>query len=103
MELLSQRASRGTQPSPRCRALLDTRTRATVFAFRSWPINTTQTDPGSLGDNQLCGVDSFGHGTYTAEGITKLCEGLKGSAVTSLSCAAAPSACSLLRQLPLKE
>ena len=29
-------------------------------------------------------------GTYTAEGITKLCEGLKGSAVTSLRCAAAP-------------
>ena len=29
-------------------------------------------------------------GTYTAEGITKLCEGLKGSAVTSLECAAAP-------------
>ena len=28
-------------------------------------------------------------GTYTAEGITKLCEGLKGSAVTSLKCAAA--------------
>ena len=29
-------------------------------------------------------------GTYTDEGITKLCEGLKGSAVTSLKCAAAP-------------
>ena len=29
-------------------------------------------------------------GTYTAEGITKLCEGLKGSAVTSLKCAARP-------------
>ena len=28
-------------------------------------------------------------GTYTAEGITKLCEGLKGSSVTSLECAAA--------------
>jgi len=28
-------------------------------------------------------------GTYTVEGITKLCEGLKGSAVTSLKCAAA--------------
>ena len=45
---------------------------------------------GSLAFNQLCGVDSNGSGTYTAEGITKLCEGLKGSAVTSLKCAAAP-------------
>jgi len=47
---------------------------------------------GSLDSNQLCGLDSYGEGTYTAEGITKLCEGLKGSAVTSLECAAAPSA-----------
>jgi len=43
-----------------------------------------------LGGNQLCGLDEDGDGTYTAEGITKLCEGLKGSAVTSLECAAAP-------------
>ena len=40
--------------------------------------------------NQLCGLDLQGRGTYTAEGITALCEGLKGSAVTSLECAAAP-------------
>ena len=45
---------------------------------------------GSLADNQLCGLDYRGNGTYTAEGITKLCEGLKGSAVTSLKCAARP-------------
>ena len=44
---------------------------------------------GSLGGNALCGVNEFGDGTYTTEGITKLCEGLKGSAVTSLKCAAA--------------
>ena len=37
--------------------------------------------------NMLCGVARNGRGTYTAEGITKLCEGLKGSAVTSLKCA----------------
>jgi hypothetical protein len=43
----------------------------------------------SLANNALCGV-KWGEGTYTAEGITKLCEGLKGSAVTSLKCAAAP-------------
>ena len=40
--------------------------------------------------NQLCGLDFMGNGTYTSEGITKLCEALKGSAVTSLKCAAAP-------------
>ena len=42
----------------------------------------------SLAHNKLCGLDFQGHGTYTTEGITKLCEGLKGSAVTSLKCAA---------------
>ena len=42
-----------------------------------------------MADNQLCGLDGDGEGTYTTEGITKLCEGLKGSAVTSLKCAAA--------------
>ena len=48
----------------------------------------------SLTGNQLCGIGDcvppFGGGTYTTEGITKLCEGLKGSAVTSLRCAATP-------------
>ena len=43
-----------------------------------------------MAGNQLCGLDSRGRGTYTAEGITKLCEALKGSAVTSLECATAP-------------
>ena len=47
----------------------------------------------------LCGV-KWGLGNYTAEGITKLCEGLKGSAVISLKCAAAPK-CPLLCQRPL--
>ena len=45
-----------------------------------------------MASNRLCGVCwAYGgvSGTYTAEGITKLCEGLKGSAVTSLKCAAA--------------
>ena len=40
--------------------------------------------------NQLSGLDYEGIGIYTAEGITKLCEALKGSAVTSLRCAAVP-------------
>ena len=43
----------------------------------------------SLASNRLCGVwtDGFGkqQGTYTTEGIAALCEGLKGSAVTSLT------------------
>ena len=43
----------------------------------------------SLADNALCGV-KYGEGTYSTEGITKLCEALKGSAVTSLKCAAGP-------------
>ena len=43
----------------------------------------------SLADNALFGV-KYGQGTYTTEGITKLCEALKGSAVTSLKCAAGP-------------
>ena len=50
--------------------------------------------------NRLCGLDHEGRGTYTTEGITKLCEGLKGSAVTSLKCAAAPK-CLLSCQHPL--
>ena len=43
-----------------------------------------------MAGNRLCGLDYAGDGTYTAKGITKLCEGLKGSAVTSLKCAARP-------------
>ena len=64
-----------------------------VFAFLSAPIDTPPF-LGSLANNQLCGIDCRGRGTYTAEGVTKLCEALKGSAVTSLECAAPPK-CSL--------
>ena len=59
-----------------------------VFTFVSAPIGTATPHLCSLGSNQLCGLDWLGQGTYTAEGITKLCESLKGSAVTSLKCAA---------------
>ena len=38
----------------------------------------------SLNDNALCGVVPSGSGTFTTEGITALCEGLKGSNVTNL-------------------
>jgi hypothetical protein len=55
-------------------------------------VNAIDTPPshGSLARNELCGLNSMGYGTYTTEGINKLCQGLKGSAVTSLKCAAAP-------------
>ena len=43
----------------------------------------------SLANNGLCGV-KHDRGTYTTEGITELCEALKGSAVTSLKCAVPP-------------
>jgi len=62
---------------------------ARVFAFLSMPIDTPPS-LGSLAGNHLCGITPWGTGTYTTEGITKLCEGLKGSTVTSLECAAAP-------------
>ena len=55
---------------------------------------------GSLANNQLCGINRADQGTYTSEGITKLCEGLKESAVTSLKCAATPE-CPPFRQRPL--
>ena len=85
--------------------LLNARTLTLVFAFVSAPLDTPALSPsrpthGSLANTQLCGLDGYGRGTYTAEGITKLCEGLKGSAVTSLECAAAPK-CLLLCQRPL--
>ena len=71
------------------RDLAQVRRRPIVFAFVSAPIDTPPS-LASLDHNQLCGLDEDGNGTYTADGITKLCEALKGSAVTSLRCAAAP-------------
>ena len=51
---------------------------------RQSPLTSSSPCSRSLAGNALCGVTAFG-GTYTAEGITALCEGLKGSAVTSLT------------------
>ena len=42
--------------------------------------------PGSLDENQLCGVDEYGNGKFTTEGITALCDGLKQSKVSTLRC-----------------
>ena len=75
------------------------RRRPRVFSFVSVPIDIVPHSLGSLGGNELCGVTSSGSGTYTTEGITKLCEGLKGSAVTLLRCAATQW-CSLSCQRP---
>ena len=72
-----------------------------VFAFLSAPIDTATPHLCSLEGNQLCGLSRYGDGTYTAEGITKLCEVLKGSAVTSLKCAAPE--CSPFCQRPLTQ
>ena len=43
--------------------------------------------PVSLDFNYLCGKDQSGLGTYTSEGINKLCEAVKASpTLTSLRC-----------------
>ena len=57
---------------------------------------------GSLAENAICGLDYEGRvrGTYTVAGFNILCKNLKGSAVTSLKCAA-PEQCSLLCQRTL--
>ena len=53
----------------------------------------------SLDNNIFC-RDYHRRYMFTDKGITALCEGLKGSAVTLLKCATAPE-CSRLRQRPL--
>jgi hypothetical protein len=76
------------------------RTGSRVFVFLSAPIDTPPFPHGSLAHNQLCGIDRNGIGTYAEVNITKLCEALKGSAVTSLKCAATQK-CLLSCQCPL--
>ena len=73
--------------------------RPLALTFVSAPIDTPPS-LGSLAENRLCGVNKYGEGIYTTEGITKLCEGLKGGAVTSLKCATAQQ-CLLSCQRPL--
>ena len=38
----------------------------------------------SLDDNALCGVDQYGDGAYTTEGIVALMDGVKNSNIQSL-------------------
>ena len=47
-------------------------------------LKDTQLSELGLSETRICGLNWRGEGTYTAEGITALCEGLRGSAVTSL-------------------
>ena len=45
---------------------------------------------GSLASNMICGINVYGGGTYTAEGINALCEALKdNNTLTSLKYAPA--------------
>ena len=44
--------------------------------------------PHSLSDNQICGVDKFGKGTFTLDAINALCEALNNSNLTSIKCVA---------------
>ena len=80
-----------------------------MFTFLSTPVDTVVITASRLRDNSIGGYckrlyydDSDSDSDYdrressptfisTPEGITALCEGLKGSSVTSLECAAAPS------------
>ena len=61
--------------------------KSTLALYASIPDDTFPSLACSLSHNSFCGVlQGFGIGsTYTAEGITALCEGLKGSAVMSLT------------------
>ena len=64
--------------------------RPSTSARRQRPLTFPRFFLCSLANNTLCGVDKHGFGNYTAEGINALCEGLKGSAITSLKCARPP-------------
>ena len=81
--------SLGCAPAPKCLLLLLCQ-RPLTLLLSHHPRPTHD----SLASNRLCGHyhDEFGYvkGTYNAEVIPKLCEWLKGSAVTSLKCATDP-------------
>ena len=39
----------------------------------------------SLADSEICGIDKYNRGAYTAEGVNALCDALKGNNIlTSL-------------------
>ena len=76
-------------PAPKC------------FVFMSAPVYTAVFTASRLSDNSIGGCyDDDGEFVANTEGIIALCEGLKGSSVTSLECAANPK-CSPSCQRPL--
>ena len=60
-----------------------------MFAFLSASADTAVFTASRLADNNISGHWDRDKFVVTTEGIIALCEGLKGSAVTSLGCAAA--------------
>ena len=76
-------------PAPKC------------FVFMSAPVYTAVFTASRLSDNSIGGCyDDDGEFVANTEGIIALYEGLKGSSVTSLECAANPK-CSPSCQRPL--
>ena len=66
-----------------------TRTGPKCSPFCQRPLTLAVFTASRLADNNICGHWDRGKFVVTTEGIIALCEGLKGSAVTSLGCAAA--------------
>ena len=66
------------------------RRRTRVFAFVSGPVDTAVFTASRLSGNRIGGYYDYDAGEFvaTTKGIIALCEGLKGSSVTSLECAA---------------
>ena len=74
----------------------------TCFVFMSAPVYTAVFTASRLIDNSLGGYYDKDHNfVANTEGITKLSEALKGSAVTSLKCAAAPKVIIFLVSAPI--
>eukprot|EP00964_Phaeocystis_antarctica_P078598 scaffold48896_cov49-Phaeocystis_antarctica.AAC.1 len=83
----------GVAPSPRSSAPPHTLAPALLSGPAGTHATLSPTLTRRLDPRQLCGISDFAQGglqggTYTTAGITELCEGLKGSAITSLRCAA---------------
>ena len=73
-----------------------------AFAFVSAPVDTAPVFAASrLGSNGIGGHHDDGEFISNTDGVMALCEGLKGSSVTSLECAAATPKCSPFCQRPL--
>ena len=84
------------------RDLAKVRRRPRVFALLSAPVDTAVFTASRLSDNSIGGCyDDNGEFVANTEGIIALREGLKGSSVTALECAANPKCCLPSCQRPL--